>query len=76
MASQKQPGAAFNIWRLHRNDLQVLQLIVLLDQEQGRHHHATAELTTRFKSLEPGQRYRLVCFWQIFCCGADPIRPR
>ena len=31
------------------------KLLVLLVQEQGRHHQATAELTTRFKGLEPGQ---------------------
>ena len=37
----------------------MLQLIVLLYQEQGRHHQATAELTTRFKGLEPGQRLQI-----------------
>ena len=37
--------------RLHPNDLQALQLLVLLDQEQGRHRQATADLTTRFKGL-------------------------
>ena len=37
----------------------MLQLLVLLDQEQGRHHQATAELTTRFKGLEPGQRLEI-----------------
>ncbi len=47
------------LMRLHPNDLQVLQLLVLLDQEQGRHHQATAELTTRFKGLEPGQRLEI-----------------
>ena len=29
---------------------------MFVDQEQGRHWKATAELTTRFKNLEPGQR--------------------
>ena len=48
-----------HLMRLHPNDLQVLQLLVLLDQEQGRHHQATAELTTRFKGLEPGQRFEI-----------------
>ena len=43
----------------HPNDLQVLQLLVLLDQEQGRHHKAIAELTTLFKGLEPGQRLEI-----------------
>ena len=42
--------------RLHPNNLQVLQLLVLLDQEQGRHHQATADLNTGFKGLGPGQR--------------------
>ena len=45
--------------RLHPNDLQVLQLLVLLDQEQGRQHQVTAELTARFKGLEPGQRLEI-----------------
>ena len=45
-----------NLLRLHQNDPQVLQLLVFLNQEQGRHRQATAELTTRFKNLEPGQR--------------------
>ena len=45
--------------RLHPNDLQVLQVLVLLDQEQGRHRQATAELTTRFKGLESGQRLEI-----------------
>ena len=45
-----------NLLRLHPNDPQVLQLLVFLNQEQGRHRQATAELTTRFKNLEPGQR--------------------
>ena len=44
---------------LHPNDLQVLQLLVLLDQEQGRQHQVTAELTARFKGLEPGQRLEI-----------------
>ena len=48
-----------HLMRLHPNDVQVLQLLVLLDQEQGRHHQATAELTTRFKGLEPGQRLEI-----------------
>ncbi len=47
------------LMRLHPNDLQVLQLLVLLDQEQGRHHQAKAELTPRFKALEPGQRLEI-----------------
>ena len=42
--------------RLHPNDPQVLQLLVLLDQQQGRQNEATAALTTRFQGLEPGQR--------------------
>ena len=29
---------------------------MFLNQEQGRHRQAEAELTTRFKNLEPGQR--------------------
>ena len=41
--------------RLLLNDLEVLQLLVLLDQEHGRQHKVTAELTVRFKGLEPGQ---------------------
>ena len=41
--------------RLHLNDLQVPELLVLLEQEQGRHHQATGVLTTRSKGLEPGQ---------------------
>ena len=45
-----------NLLRLHPNDPQVLQLLVFLNREQGRHRQATAELTTRFKNLEPGQR--------------------
>ena len=45
-----------NLLRLYPNDPQVLQLLVFVDQEQGRHWQATAELTTRFKNLEPGQR--------------------
>ena len=45
-----------DLLRLHPNDLQVLQLLVLLDQEQGRHRQATSKLTTRFDGLEPGQR--------------------
>jgi lipopolysaccharide biosynthesis regulator YciM len=40
-------------------DLQVLQLLVLLDQEQGRQRQVTAELTARFKGLEPGQRLEI-----------------
>ena len=43
----------------HPNDLQVLQLLVLLDQELGRQGQVTAELTTRFKGLEPGQRLEI-----------------
>jgi predicted Zn-dependent protease len=45
--------------RLHPNDPQVLQLLVLLDQQRGRHIQATTELTTRFKGLEPGQRLEI-----------------
>ena len=45
-----------NLLRLHPNDPQILQLLVYVNQEQGRHWQATAELTTRFKNLEPGQR--------------------
>ena len=45
-----------NLLRLHPNDPQVLRLLVFLKQEQGRHQQATAELTIRFKNLEPGQR--------------------
>jgi len=48
-----------HLLRLHPNDLQVLQLLVLLDQEQGRQHQVTAELTARFKGLEPGQRLEI-----------------
>ena len=54
-----------NLLRLHQNDPQVLQLLVFLNQEQGRHRQATAELTTRFKNLKPGQRWRSACFWLI-----------
>ena len=45
-----------HLMRLHPNDLQVPQLLVLLEQEQGPHQQATAVLTIRFKGLEPGQR--------------------
>ena len=45
-----------NLLRLHPNDPQVLQLLVFVNQEQGRHRQATAELNTRFKNLKPGQR--------------------
>ena len=48
-----------HLLRLHPNDLQVLQLLVLLDQEQGRQRQVTAELTARFKGLEPGQRLEI-----------------
>ncbi len=41
-----------HLLRLHPNDLQVLQLLVLLDQEQGRQRQVTAELTARFKGLD------------------------
>ena len=44
------------LMRLHPNNPQVLQLLVLLDQQQGRQSEATAALTARFQSLEPGQR--------------------
>jgi len=58
-----QPEAArrslHHLLRLHPNDLQVLQLLVLLDQELGRQGQVTAELTTRFKGLEPGQRLEI-----------------
>ena len=36
-------------------DLQVLQLLGLLDLEQGSQRQVTAELTARFKCLEPRQ---------------------
>ena len=45
--------------RLHPNDPQVLQLLVLLDQQRGRQIQAKTELTTRFKGLEPGQRLEI-----------------
>ena len=48
-----------HLLRLHPNDLQVLQLLVLLNQEQGRQHQVTAELTALFKGLEPGQRLEI-----------------
>ena len=48
-----------HLLRLHPNDLQVLQLLVLLDQEQGRQRQVTAKLTARFKGLEPGQRLEI-----------------
>ena len=48
-----------NLLRLHPNDPQVLQLLVFLKQEQGHHRQATAELTIRFKNLEPGQRLEI-----------------
>ena len=58
-----QPEAArrslHHLLRLHPNDLQVLQLLVLLDQELGRQGQVTAELTNRFKGLEPGQRLEI-----------------
>ena len=58
-----QPEAArrslHHLLRLHPNDLQVLQLLVLLDQELGRQAQVTAELTNRFKGLEPGQRLEI-----------------
>ena len=47
------------LMRLYPNDPQVLQLLVLLDQQRGRHIQATTELTTRFKGLEPGQRLEI-----------------
>ena len=47
------------LMRLHPNDPQVLQLLVLLDQQQGRQSEATAALTTRFKGLEAGQRLEI-----------------
>ena len=47
------------LMRLHPNDPQVLQLLVLLDQQRGRQIQAKTELTTRFKSLEPGQRLEI-----------------
>ena len=47
------------LMRLHPNDPQVLQLLVLLDQQRGRQIQATTELTTRFKGLEPGQRLEI-----------------
>ena len=48
-----------HLMRLHPNDPQGLQLLVLLDQQQGRQSEATAELTARFKGLEPGQRLEI-----------------
>ena len=48
-----------HLLRLHPNDLQVLQQLVLLNQDQGRQHQVTAELTARFKGLEPGQRLEI-----------------
>ena len=48
-----------HLMRLHPDDPQVLQLLVLLDQQQGRHREATAELTARFTGLEPGQRLEI-----------------
>ena len=48
-----------HLMRLHPNDPQVLQLLVLLDQQQGRQKEATDELTARFKGLEPGQRLEI-----------------
>ena len=48
-----------HLMRLHPNDPQVLQLLVLLDQQRGRQNLATAELTARFKGLEPGQRLEI-----------------
>ena len=45
--------------RLHPNDPEVLQLLVLLDQQQGRQSEATAALTTQFQGLEPGQRLEI-----------------
>ena len=47
------------LMRLHPNDPQVLQLLVLLDQQRGRQIQATTELTTHFKGLEPGQRLEI-----------------
>ena len=47
------------LMRLHPNDPQVLQLLVLLDQQRGRQIQAKTELTTRFKGLEPGQRLEI-----------------
>ena len=47
------------LMRMHPDDPQVLQLLVLLDQQQGRHREATAELTARFKGQEPGQRLEI-----------------
>ena len=47
------------LMRLHPNDPQVLQLLVLLDQHQGRQSEATAALTARFNGLEPGQRMEI-----------------
>jgi len=47
------------LMRLHPNDPQVLQLLVLLDQQQGRQSEATAALTARFKGLEAGQRMEI-----------------
>ena len=48
-----------HLLRLHPNDLQVLQLLVLLDLELGHQGQVIAELTTRFKGLEPDQRLEI-----------------
>ena len=47
------------LMRLHPNDPQGLQLLVLLNQQEGRQSEATAALTARFKDLEPGQRLEI-----------------
>ena len=58
-----QPEAArrslHQLMRLHPNDPQVLQMLVLLDQQQGRQNEATTALTVRFKGLEAGQRMEI-----------------
>ena len=48
-----------HLMRLHPNDPQGLQLLVLLDQQQGRQSQAVKDLTSRFKALEPGQRLEI-----------------
>ncbi|AII50171.1 hypothetical protein KR52_13660 [Synechococcus sp. KORDI-52] len=58
-----QPDAARRslkqLMRLHPDDPQILQLLVFLDQQQGRQAQAMAELNTRFQGLKPGQRLQI-----------------
>ena len=56
MASQKAAQRSLqHLMRLHSFNLKVSKLLALLDQEQGPHHPAKAELTTWFKGLRPGR---------------------